>query len=126
VEYVYPAVFHSNDDGSYTATYPDLPGCVSEGKSLGDALYMAEAALKQWIRYLTEEKQEIPEASSIDEVKVDSGEFVNLMYADAHDEHAVRRTVSLPKWMDDEAIRAGVSLSRILQDALNERLHSMN
>ena len=33
MEYVYPAVFHPNDDGSITITYPDLPGCISEGKS---------------------------------------------------------------------------------------------
>ena len=32
MEYVYPAVFHANNDDSYTVTYPDLPGCVSEGK----------------------------------------------------------------------------------------------
>ena len=37
-EYVYPALFHKNDDNSYTITYPDLPGCISEGKSLENAL----------------------------------------------------------------------------------------
>ena len=46
-EYIYPAVFHLNrDDGSYTITFPDLPGCISEGKSLGNAITMAASALK--------------------------------------------------------------------------------
>ena len=37
-EYVYPAVFHANEDGTYTIIFPDLPGCISEGKSLGNAM----------------------------------------------------------------------------------------
>ena len=37
-EYVYPAVFHANEDGTYTIIFPDLPGCISEGKSLGLSL----------------------------------------------------------------------------------------
>ena len=44
-EYVYPAIFHQNKDGSFTITYPDLPGCISEGKSLGNAMYMAQTCL---------------------------------------------------------------------------------
>ena len=55
-EYVYPALFHLNeDDGSYTITYPDIPGCISEGKSLENALYMAQDALCVWLRYLLDE-----------------------------------------------------------------------
>ncbi len=65
-EYVYPAIFHSNEDGSYTITYPDLPGCISEGKSLGNAIYMAQSALTQWIEYLTDKKQPIPLASDFE------------------------------------------------------------
>jgi hypothetical protein len=85
---------------------------------------MAEDALKQWVAYLIEKKQEIPAASEIDKIDANPGEFVNLIRVDVRDEYAVRRTVSIPKWMDDEVIEAGLSLSRILQDALNERLHS--
>jgi predicted RNase H-like HicB family nuclease len=54
MEHTYPAIFHLNGDGSYTITFPDLPGCISEGKSLGNAIYMAQSALTQWIEYLTE------------------------------------------------------------------------
>jgi predicted RNase H-like HicB family nuclease len=52
MEHVYPAIFRANGDGSYTVTFPDLPGCVSEGKSLADAVSMAHSALSQWIGYL--------------------------------------------------------------------------
>ncbi|MCI9438229.1 MAG: hypothetical protein HFH85_13830 [Lachnospiraceae bacterium] len=122
-EYVYPAVFHPNEDGSFTITYPDLPGCISEGKSLGNAMYMAQSALTQWIEYLTDKKLEIPLASGLGSFEIAPGEFVNLVRADIKDGRAVKRTVSIPKWMDDKVTESGLSLSRVLQDALKERLN---
>ena len=122
MEYVYPAVFRKNKDESYTIMYPDLPGCISEGKNLGNALYMAQSALTQWIGYLTDKKQIIPNATAAEKIKTSKGEFVNLICAEVKDARAVKRTVSIPKWMDDKVIQSGLSLSRVLQDALNERL----
>ena len=122
MEYIYPAIFHANDDGSYTITYPDLPGCISEGKSLGNAIFMAESALTQWIKYLIDKKQELPEASSVLNIETGYGDFVNLIRVEIKDGRAVKRTVSIPKWMDEKAVRAGLSLSRILQEALSEKL----
>lgn len=119
-EYVYPAIFHPNDDGSYTITYPDLPGCISEGKSLGNAIYMAQAALTQWIEYLTDKKQFIPSASDLKTIDLSREEFVSLIRADVKDGRAVKRTVSIPKWMDDKVTETGLSLSRVLQDALRK------
>lgn len=120
-EHVYPAIFHPNEDGSFSITFPDLPGCISEGKSLGNAIYMAQSALTQWIEYLVDKKQSIPAASSSESLKISQGEFTNLICADVKDSHAVKRTVSIPKWMDDKVIETGLSLSRVLQDALKER-----
>jgi predicted RNase H-like HicB family nuclease len=122
MEYVYPAIFHRNDDESYTITYPDLPGCISEGKTLGNAMYMAQSALTQWIGYLADKKQDIPSASSVKKIKISNCEFVNFICAEVRDARAVKRTVSIPKWLDDKVIQSGLSLSRVLQDALGERL----
>ena len=62
MEFVYPAIFHQNKDGTYTVTYPDLPGCICEGKNLGNAVCMAQSALKQWIGYLMDKELEMPPA----------------------------------------------------------------
>lgn len=121
-EYVYPAVFHANSDSSYTITFPDFPGCISEGKSLENALYMAQSALTQWMEYLAENKETAPAATPVKEISVEQSEFVNLVRADIKDTRAVRRTVSIPKWMDEQVVTSGISLSRVLQDALKERL----
>ena len=122
MEFVYPAVFQKNDDGSYTVVYPDLPGCISEGKSLENAMYMAQTALTQWVEYLVEGNQAIPEASDFKSISTDEMEFVNLIRAETKNGRAVKRTVSIPKWMDDKVSEAGLSLSRVLQDALLQRL----
>ena len=102
-------------------TYPDLPGCISEGKSLANALYMAQSALKQWLEYLNDKKMGIPAASAFENVDAGDGEFVNFIRVEAKGGRAVKRTVSIPQWMDEEAIRSGISLSRVLQEALTER-----
>ena len=83
---------------------------------------MAQSALTQWIEYLTDKKQPIPSASNLADIKITQNEFINLIRADIKDTRAVKRTVSLPKWMDDMVIEAGLSLSRVLQDALKDRL----
>lgn len=125
-EYVYPAVFHANEDGSYTITYPDLPGCISEGKTLANAMYMAQSALTQWMEYLSDKKQEIPKASKACDLATEPCEFVNLVRADVKDGRAVKRTVSIPKWMDDKVSDAGLSLSRVLQDALLQKFQAQH
>jgi len=122
MEFIYPAIFHKNGDGSYTISYPDLPGCITEGKSLGNAMYMAQSALTQWIDYLTDKNQKIPDASPEKKIKTANGDFINLVCAEIKNTKAVKRTVSIPKWMDDRVAQAGLSLSRVLQDALKEKL----
>jgi len=122
MEYIYPAVFHKNSDESYTVEYPDLPGCISEGKTLGNAMHMAQSALSQWVGYLAENNLEIPNASSAEKIKHSKGELVNLICTEVKKSKAVKRTVSIPKWMDEKVTQSGISLSRVLQDALTERL----
>jgi len=83
MEFIFPAIFHRNSDGSFTITYPDLPGCISEGKTLANAVAMAESALAQWIEYLVDKDEEIPRASDIMELSVEDNEFTTLVQAKA-------------------------------------------
>ena len=122
MEYVYPAIFHDSGDAGYTVIFPDLPGCMTQGDSLSKAIRMAEKALTQWIEYLSDKKTAVPQASVIGSVAAEAGEFVTLIRVELKDSRAVRRTVSIPKWMDLRATEARLSLSRVLQDALSEKL----
>ncbi|KUK54299.1 MAG: hypothetical protein XD78_0445 [Desulfotomaculum sp. 46_296] len=124
MEYIYPAVFEQNSDGSYTITFPDLPGCISEGKSLSNAIDMAQNSLTQWIEYLLEEKINIPHPSDIKTIKTSSNQFANLIRTGIRNNRAVRRTVSIPGWLDTKAADAGISLSKVLQEALKARFEN--
>ena len=124
-EYVYPAVFHHNDDNSYSVTFPDLQGCITEGKNLANAIYMAQDALALWIEYHEDEKMDIPKSNLFASYNLDKNEFVNLIRVELKENRAVKRTISLPKWMDDMAIQNNLSLSKVLQEALTEKFRKL-
>ena len=126
MEYAYPAIFHKNEDSTYTITFPDLPGCISEGKSIANAIFMSQAALTQWVEYSKDKKVQLPEPSPLASITVEKDEFVNFVCINYKENRAVKRTVSIPKWMDDLVIESGLSLSRILQDALKQRFKEQN
>jgi predicted RNase H-like HicB family nuclease len=121
MKYVYPAVFQALENGLYYVDFPDLPGCATQGKDLSDALFMAQDALNQWLGYLEDKQQTIPAASAANALKVGKDSFINLVNAETKDRRAVRRNVSIPKWMDEQVTKQGLSLSRVVQDALSNR-----
>lgn len=127
-QYVYPAVFHPDEkEGGYFVSFPDLPGCMTEGNDLADALYMAQDASEMWLAFTEDQKQAIPEPSPAPHVE--SPDFASLIRADTdawrkkNDSRAVKKTLSIPNWLNTRAEEAGVNFSQILQDALKERLH---
>ena len=126
MEYAYPAIFHKNEDSTYTITFPDLPGCISEGKTIANDIFMSQTALTQWVEYSKDKKMQLPEPSPLASITVEKDEFVNFVCINYKENRAVKRTVSIPKWMDDLVIESGLSLSRILQDALKQRFKELN
>lgn len=127
-KYVYPAIFHPNeDDGSYTITFPDIPWCITEGKDMANAIYMARDCLEIWLADSEDHKEHIPAPTA--PPQVEAPEFVNLVLADTdawrkkYDSRAVKKTLSIPNWLNTRAEEAGVNFSQILQDALKERLN---
>lgn len=126
MKYIYPALFTPNGNG-YTVEFPDLDNCVTEGQDTADAMDMAQDALCMWLDVALEHRLPIPQATSPSDIDAGEG-FVSLVVADLdayrreRDSRPVRRTVSIPGWLDHAADRAGLSLSKVLQDALKERL----
>ena len=121
--HVYPAIFSPNADGSITIDFPDLE-CTTEGKDLANALYMARDALALWLDTQAMLGEPIPDPSPINTILVDGERYVVLvdadpeLYARQRKNAAVRRSISLPKWLDEEAAARHLSLSAVLQDAL--------
>lgn len=81
---VYPACFYPFENGSgYTVVVPDLPGCVSEGADLADAIAMGTDAALGWVRGELEDGKEPPRPSRIGDIRPDSPDgFVSLLVLD--------------------------------------------
>ena len=124
---VYAAVFEPKN-GRYYVRVPDLPGCVTSGDSIEDAFDMAIDAAKLWMTDSVERDEPIPEATPLSQIQKNEGDLLMLIQIDTEayqrqtESRAVRRSVSIPAWMDTEAQKKGLSLSRVLQDALKTQL----
>ena len=124
---LYPAVFTPFEDApGFTVLVPDLPGCVTGGDSLMEAIDMGIDAASGWILDEIESGNDFPAASSISDIEVPKGSFASLLtlditaYAEKYGGKAVRRNVTVPAWLDTYAQNNGISLSRVLQDSLFE------
>lgn len=122
---VYPAVFRPCEEHEgYTVIVPDLPGCVTEGATLADAILMAEDAASGWVLDELEDGNIAPAASPTDSIALNPGEFVNLLvldmdsYAEKYGTKAVRKNLTIPAWLNTFAEKRSINFSQVLTDAL--------
>lgn len=124
---VYPACFYQDEEtGGYTVEVPDLPGCVSGGATLAEAILMGEDAASGWVLDELEDGKEIPAASYIHDVHPDEGGFVSLLildmdaYTEKYGKKAVRKNLTIPAWLNTFAEQRKVNFSQVLTNALTE------
>lgn len=125
----YPAIFHNAEEGGFWVSFPDFPECFTDGDSIEETYEMAVDALGLAITSRKKEGQEIPVSSSVTELPLNDGVFViiefdMLEYQKKHNARAVKKTLSIPEWMNEEATAAGVNFSQVLQEALLQKLSS--
>ena len=126
MKYVYLAIIYP-DDGKIGVTVPDLPGCHTFGNDKAEALFMAKDAIEMWLWHAEKEKLPIPAASET--LPVEQGETLTLVAADtdeyrrANDTRAVKKTLSIPSWLNAQAEKANAPFSQILQEGLKGYLH---
>lgn len=127
MKYVYPAIFTPEPEGGYCVMFPDLPGCITCGDTITEAIEMGRDALSMWLCDAENKNEPIPPASKLSDIQHDNG-FVNLIDTDTdeyrrlNDNRAVKKTLSIPSWLNAQAEKAGVNFSQILQDALKSHL----
>jgi predicted RNase H-like HicB family nuclease len=117
----YPVCFYEDEEsGSYAVEIPDLPGCVTGGDTLADAILMGVDAASGWILTELEECRSIPPASAIDAIQPDSGGFVSLLvldmdtYAERYGNKAVRKNLTIPAWLNTFAEANHINFSQVL------------
>lgn len=124
----YPAIFHKAEEGGFWISFPDIPECLTEGDNMQQAYEMAVEALGLALVNRKEEKEEIPIPSEIDKIHEEDGtiviiEFDMQEYLRKHNSRAVKKTLSIPEWLNEEATAMGVNFSQVLQEALMSKLN---
>ena len=127
-KYIYPAVFTAEEGGLYSVDFPDLESCYTSGESLADALEMAEDVLALTLYEYERDKKEIPVPSSPKSISLEENEFVNYVAADTmyyqkkFNSKSVKKTLTIPDWLNDLATAANINFSQTLQEALQAKL----
>lgn len=120
----YPVVFHPEDFG-YSVSVPDLDGCFSQGDTLDEAVEMVQDAIGL---YLADEK-EYPAPSAPHSIKTQGQDFMmvipfdEMSYKRKHDTRAVKKTLTIPSWLNEAAESAHINFSSVLQEGLKNQLH---
>ncbi|MDR0248727.1 MAG: type II toxin-antitoxin system HicB family antitoxin [Oscillospiraceae bacterium] len=129
MKYAYTAVFTPEESGGYSVNFPDLQGCYTCGDDMADAAYMAQDALCLTLYDLEQDGKPIPQASKPYEIAIADGEFTSVVAVDTESYHrfyekkSVKKTLTLPMWLNERATQANVNFSGVLQDALKKHLH---
>lgn len=131
----YPACFYPEEDGQYSVIFPDLNHLATCGSTLDEAFTQAVDCLAGYLYTCKHDHAEVPRPSALKDVDVKSeypdcpaGAFVNMVmvdvdsYARAHFEKSVKKTLSIPSWLNEAAVQAGINFSQTLQSALKEQL----
>ena len=127
-KYIYPAVF-TKDGEYYLVQFPDLDACYTQGEDLQDAYDMANDVLCLTLYQLEEKSAPIPPASDVSSISVPKGAFVSLVACDTleyrkfFDNRAVKKTLTIPAWLNTMSEREGINFSAVLQSALKQELH---
>ena len=130
MKYTYPAIL-TEEDGKILVSVPDLAGLHTFGDDLAEALYMAQDAIEMWLWDAENNSENIPIPSSLTSLSttLKHNQFINFVLADTeeyrkqNDTKAVKKTLSIPSWLNYQAEKANAPFSQILQEGLKNYLN---
>ena len=131
MKYAYPAIF-TPEGKNILVDVPDLPGLHTFGKNLADALYMAQDAIEMWLWDAENKGESIPAASPQKQIAKKCtlpDQLVSMVAADTdeyrrqNDTRAIKKTLSIPAWLNHQAEKANAPFSQLLQQGLKQYLN---
>lgn len=128
----YPAVLHEAEktEQGYWIEFPDLPGCISEGDTLEETITMAKKAIGTWFMpNPLNPNQEMPMPSKPIDIKLDHPsdcvvliEYDSIAWAKIYNNRAVKKTLTIPAWLNELAEKKDINYSQVLKEALMRKL----
>lgn len=126
--YVYSVILTPEEKGGYSANFPDLKSCYTQGDDLADTLEMAKDVLTLVLCEMEDTKQTIPVPSKQEEFRISKHQIVSLVSADTteyrklYNNKAIKKTLTIPTWLNTIAEENEINFSALLQKALKEEL----
>lgn len=124
----YPAIFHKAEEGGFWVSFPDFPECLTDGDDMTQAYEMAVDALGLVLADMIDNNEDLPAASEPDKVTVEANSFLVVVefdyieYQKKHNSRAVKKTLTVPEWLNEAAMRQNINFSQLLQEALLEKV----
>lgn len=126
--YYYAAIFHKEDIG-YSVWINDIPGCISQGDSLREAVINIKDALGLYYEDYKSRNETLPAPSELNDIECEENEtavlieFDVLEYLKRNSRKAVKKTLTIPAWLNTIAEENDINFSSVLQAALKEKLN---
>ena len=138
---IYPACFFKEDNG-YSVIFPDLNYLATQGDTLEDAVAMAVDCHAGYLYTAKKDNEKFPKASKLSDINIDrlsdelgitgayTDAFTNMVsvdvkaYAKEHFDKSVRKTLTIPAWLNTAAQEEGINFSKTLQEALMSKLNA--
>lgn len=126
--YIYPAIFEKEKEG-YSVTFPDFETCYTSGENLAEAIEMAKDVLCLTLYKMEVDKVTIPIPTDIKLIVTKDNSFASLIDCDTefykryYKSKSVKKTLTIPEWLNYLAERENVNFSAVLQKALKAKLN---
>ena len=124
MQYIYPAIIHEDPDGLW-AEFPDLPGCQTFADTLDELLTNASEALACELVESLARGGKLPAARPMQSIPREETSYPTLIRANinlAKSSRSVKKTLTIPAWLNDRARAQGINFSKTLHDALLEKI----
>ena len=125
--YSFPAFFYYDEDG-ISIEFPDLPGCLPCADNSAEAFRNAKEALGLHLFGMEQDHEPIPSPTPIDELHPEANGVIAMVEVfmpavrDRINNKVVKKTLTIPAWLNRAAEAEGVNFSQVLQDSLKSYL----
>lgn len=119
----YPMIIHEED--GFWGEFPDIDGCNAQGDTLDEILEDARDALDLHILSMLMDGESLNPPSNPKDILCDQNSFMTIITVDvdlAKEDKSVKKTLTIPKWLNEKAEKEGINFSKTLQEALVEKL----
>ena len=123
MKFIYPAIIHDDSDG-FWAEFPDLEYTSNTGATLTELITNAQEAMELYILGALEDGQSLPTPTSVRNLPCTDSSYPTLVQTDidlGKNSKSIKKTLTIPAWLNERALEKGVNFSQLLQEALVEK-----